>query len=197
MPAGSIPSLNPFERIALTVRAIRSALWRSHVRSDAFLKFQNGLSVHTVIQADVPTRFHSTVDMFSSALANKDILRRFQDQGRRDPDFWPASLHLSTDDFDVIQHVADVFKPGRSATLELSAEISFLCDVIPTIKSTIDTVRRTEVSSSAVLLREALIATLSSRLKMLFGTESDLPFPGGRQLSSVSANESIISAYLS
>eukprot|EP00171_Calliarthron_tuberculosum_P009872 IDg9872t1 len=48
---------------------------------------------------------------------------------------------------------------GHLPLFDLSSEKSSLCDVVPTMTSTIDAVRHTDVPSSAILLWKALIAS--------------------------------------
>eukprot|EP00171_Calliarthron_tuberculosum_P023067 IDg23067t1 len=55
---------NAFKRLTTTVRAIRTALRRSHARLDLFETTQTSIGVHRTICGDVITRFDSTVDMF-------------------------------------------------------------------------------------------------------------------------------------
>ena len=77
-------------------------------------------NVNRVIELDVVTRFDSTVSMLESVLKIRSALEKMQDGESGASYDWPSALHISPDDFILIEHVTSVFFPVREATLALS-----------------------------------------------------------------------------
>ena len=185
-----------FNRIVTTCPAIRKWTRISHSNASLFQEVQNNLGVSRCIVSDVKTRFDSTFDLLESIIMNQTVLKCLQEKGRGGDSVWTKPIHLSPDDFMLIQTIVSVLKPIRIATKQLSAIYAWIGDVIHILTSTIDAVREMVVPTNSSTLQSLLLESLSVRVHMLLDSEEELPVLGGQRFSSVEANEFVVSSYL-
>ncbi len=175
-----ILTMNPYQRLTATCRAIHSDLRRSQVRMEIFRNYQQSLGVQEMILNDIRTRFDSTVEMFHSILKNKCVLFRIQERGMRERGVWPAALTLTSDDFDIIDSIVDVLSPVKHATKVLSSEQASVGDVVPTLLFTIEQIKSVSVPERALGNQKELVKRIAERLSMILNTSERLPILGGR-----------------
>ena len=73
------------------------------------------------IEADVRTLFDSVAAMFASILNNQAELQRIWARGRQVSYHWSLALHLSANDFKLLNKIIATLKPVREVTKAVSA----------------------------------------------------------------------------
>ena len=134
--------------------------------------------------------------MFHSGQVNQEPILQMQQSGLSEEPAWPKAVHLSVDDFQLIETICKVLSPVRDITKMLSSEHAWLGDVVPLFSVAIDSVHNLNFASNTLRLKTELVRALSSRLKMILDTTNELPCTGGRKLSSAVPNEFAVAAYL-
>ncbi len=181
-----------FHRITSTCRAIRVVINKSHSYAELFQDCQKTMKVHTAIEADVRTRFDSTLSMLASVFKNRSVLQRMQEIGKRNSSLWPKSFHLSLEDFTNIEHVVMILSPIQEVTRSLSNASAWIGEVVPLLTSAIDVIDEMDVAYVAMNLKSALICAVYERLQMVLGTKQLIIFSSDRKLSSEIPNEHVV-----
>ena len=140
---------------------------------------------------DFETTFDSTLNMLDSIICNREVLKRLQERGKRHREIWPVEIHLSADDFELLESVASIQSTVREVTKALSSKSSWVGDVLSLLTASLDTVSKEEVPTSSSALQNALIESLSARVQMLLGHDGFLPCLGGPKWNTVLPNESL------
>lgn len=94
----------------------------------------------------MPKRFDSTLLMMSCIIRNSAVLQNMLERNDVINEVWPRPLHLSADDFVLIQNVVTILKPVQDVTKSLSLSSAWVGDVLPLITSAIDSVSRMDVT---------------------------------------------------
>ncbi len=117
-------------RLLAKLRAIGSAIYRSHAYAVLFEEFQTALNISKKIELDVRTRFDSTLPIFESVLLNKAVLLGMQERGRMPDKTWPTRLHLLPGYFHVFSPVVKILEPLREVTEYLSSSKAWVGDLL-------------------------------------------------------------------
>ena len=105
-------------------------------------------------------------------------------------------MRLELDDFDVLQNIVGVSGPVREATKLLSKTCSCLCDVIPVLTSTLNTVHRKQASKNAEQLMKEPVSAVFYQVGMILVTAETLSTIGGCLFGFVAQNEYAAAFYL-
>ncbi len=109
---------------------------------------------------------------------------------------WPKPLYFAPDDFVLLEQVTSILDPVRVSTHVLSQTVSTVGDFVQIFTSTLDAVIRMEIPSNTNCLKDYVLSALTNHLKMLLGTENQLPCFVGAQFTNFMPSEFVLASIL-